>query len=300
MKEKKIKLFFPVCDLSSFKTCLPKMSFFFKLHPPPFDTIFHINKSCFKNSDNSFVGQKLKSELCSLKMWHKIQWKRWGKWIIQWSGIVGVAWWLSENVLSIVRVEGTSMWPTLNPEVQTRPWGDILLVWRWHYQPCVGDVVCAYSPHLPHRQIVKRIIGLGPAIVLPYTRSSLSSATPLSSNEESESSPKIVGSPHYPPSTPVSSGFILNEQQLESDLVVHVPAGYVWLEGDHHWESFDSNDYGPIPIGLITGKVTRILLPHAHFWTRFLQPIPTSLPPGHSQVRQQQQQQPSFVPSQIQ
>jgi inner membrane protease subunit 2 len=229
-------------------------------------------------------------------MWHKIQWKPVLKRIIQWSGIVGVAWWFSENVLSIVRVEGTSMWPTLNPE-QTRPLGDILLVWRWHYQPCVGDVVCAYSPHLPRRQIVKRIIGLGPAIVFPYTRSSLSSVTSLSSHDESESSVKSVDSPLYRSSF---SGFILNDhhhqqqQQLESDLVVHVPAGYVWLEGDHHWESFDSNDYGPIPIGHITGKVTRILLPHAHFWTRFLQPIPTTLPPGHSHVQQQQQQQLPF------
>jgi len=34
-----------------------------------------------------------------------------------------------------------------------------------------------------------------------------------------------------------------------------VPRGHVWLEGDNKEMSLDSRDYGPIPKGLITGKV---------------------------------------------
>ncbi|XKL66624.1 hypothetical protein PGB90_010044 [Kerria lacca] len=34
-----------------------------------------------------------------------------------------------------------------------------------------------------------------------------------------------------------------------------VPNGYVWLEGDNRENSTDSREYGPVPQGLITGRV---------------------------------------------
>ena len=36
---------------------------------------------------------------------------------------------------------------------------------------------------------------------------------------------------------------------------VKVPIGYVWATGDNLSNSNDSRDYGPVPIGLIRGKV---------------------------------------------
>jgi inner membrane protease subunit 2 len=43
---------------------------------------------------------------------------------------------------------------------------------------------------------------------------------------------------------------------------VRVPAGHVWVEGDAGTrDSLDSNTYGPISTGLITGKLTHILYP---------------------------------------
>ncbi|KAL7272672.1 hypothetical protein RUND412_004517 [Rhizina undulata] len=58
---------------------------------------------------------------------------------------------------------------------------------------------------------------------------------------------------------------------LEGDIVrtrdpypkqyVTIPRGQVWVEGDEAFHSMDSNYYGPIPIGLITAKVTHILFP---------------------------------------
>ena len=42
---------------------------------------------------------------------------------------------------------------------------------------------------------------------------------------------------------------------------VVVPRGQVWAEGDEAFHSVDSNTYGPIPIALITAKVTHIVYP---------------------------------------
>lgn len=72
---------------------------------------------------------------------------------------------------------------------------------------------------------------------------------------------------------------------LEGDLVytrapyplptVQIPANHVWVEGDNRDvnKTLDSNTYGPIPIGLIKGKVTRVLWPWKSFgpikWQEF-------------------------------
>ncbi|XP_057965155.1 uncharacterized protein LOC131155777 [Malania oleifera] len=40
-----------------------------------------------------------------------------------------------------------------------------------------------------------------------------------------------------------------------------IPEGHCWVEGDNSASSMDSRSFGPIPLGLIRGKVTRILWP---------------------------------------
>eukprot|EP00924_Labyrinthula_sp_SR-Ha-C_P002581 maker-scaffold_13-snap-gene-0.43-mRNA-1 protein AED:0.49 eAED:0.50 QI:0/0/0/0.75/0.66/0.5/4/0/141 len=40
-----------------------------------------------------------------------------------------------------------------------------------------------------------------------------------------------------------------------------VPAGRCWVEGDNGDNSKDSNSFGPVPIGLIQGKVNSVVLP---------------------------------------
>ena len=43
-----------------------------------------------------------------------------------------------------------------------------------------------------------------------------------------------------------------------------VPEFHVWVQGDGSArDNLDSNTYGPVPVGLITGKVTHILYPFA-------------------------------------
>jgi mitochondrial inner membrane protease subunit 2 len=58
---------------------------------------------------------------------------------------------------------------------------------------------------------------------------------------------------------------------LEGDIVytrapcplptVQVPVNHVWVEGDNRNKSLDSNNYGPLPISLIQGKLTHVLWP---------------------------------------
>lgn len=57
---------------------------------------------------------------------------------------------------------------------------------------------------------------------------------------------------------------------LEGDMVetrgykerlVLVPRGHVWIEGDNHAQSRDSNFYGSVPLGLLTGKLAYIIWP---------------------------------------
>ncbi|CAK7263126.1 hypothetical protein SEPCBS57363_000409 [Sporothrix epigloea] len=47
---------------------------------------------------------------------------------------------------------------------------------------------------------------------------------------------------------------------------VRIPTGHMWVEGDAGvGKSLDSNTYGPVSIGLITGQLTHVLLPFAKF-----------------------------------
>ncbi|KAI4353309.1 hypothetical protein L6164_002268 [Bauhinia variegata] len=43
--------------------------------------------------------------------------------------------------------------------------------------------------------------------------------------------------------------------------VVKIPEGRCWVEGDNAMSSMDSRFFGPIPLGLIKGRVTHIVWP---------------------------------------
>ncbi|ODN98389.1 mitochondrial inner membrane protease subunit 2 [Cryptococcus wingfieldii CBS 7118] len=42
---------------------------------------------------------------------------------------------------------------------------------------------------------------------------------------------------------------------------VRIPPGHCWVEGDSKYQTRDSNTYGPIPLGLVTARVSHILWP---------------------------------------
>lgn len=70
---------------------------------------------------------------------------------------------------------------------------------------------------------------------------------------------------------------------LEGDIIrtighknryVRVPRGHIWVEGDHHGHSFDSNSFGPVSLGLLHARATHILWPPARW-----QKLESVLPP---------------------
>ena len=46
---------------------------------------------------------------------------------------------------------------------------------------------------------------------------------------------------------------------MNKNEIVKIPSGHCWLEGDNARASWDSRTYGPFPIGLLVGKVSKNL-----------------------------------------
>ncbi|KAH9482804.1 Mitochondrial inner membrane protease subunit 2 [Psilocybe cubensis] len=58
------------------------------------------------------------------------------------------------------------------------------------------------------------------------------------------------------------------------DLEVTVPEGHVWIEGDEHFVSDDSNHYGPVSKSLIESKLLMIIWPPNRFGTVSMKACP--------------------------
>nr|XP_048271418.1 mitochondrial inner membrane protease subunit 2 isoform X3 [Myodes glareolus] len=63
--------------------------------------------------------------------------------------------------------------------------------------------------------------------------------------------------------------------------LVKVPRGHMWVEGDHHGHSFDSNSFGPVSLGLLHAHATHILWPPER-WQRLESVLPPERFPIHS------------------
>nr|XP_054971295.2 mitochondrial inner membrane protease subunit 2-like [Pan paniscus] len=80
---------------------------------------------------------------------------------------------------------------------------------------------------------------------------------------------------------------------LEGDIVrtighknryVKVPRGHIWVEGDHHGHSFDSNSFGPVSLGLLHAHATHILWPPERW-----QKLESVLPPERLPVQREEE-----------
>lgn len=96
--------------------------------------------------------------------------------------------------------------------------GDVLLV--EHLSPLLdklgpGDVIVARSPENPRKTVTKRILGMEGDTVT----------------------------------------FLPDPSRSDRYVSVKVPKGHAWIQGDNIYASKDSRQLGPIPCGLITGKV---------------------------------------------
>ncbi|XP_047342236.1 mitochondrial inner membrane protease subunit 1 [Impatiens glandulifera] len=78
-----------------------------------------------------------------------------------------------------------------------------------------GDIVLVRSPENPRRMVVKRILAMGGDTIT----------------------------------------FQVDPRNSERCRTIVVPKGHVWIQGDNIYLSKDSRSFGPVPYGLIKGKV---------------------------------------------
>ncbi|XP_053539002.1 mitochondrial inner membrane protease subunit 1 isoform X2 [Ictalurus punctatus] len=97
-----------------------------------------------------------------------------------------------------------------------------------------GDIVIAKSPFDPKMNICKRVIGL--------EGDKVCTSGPLDPFKTHTFDQSQDGTSHH-----------INIQSRW--LYITVPRGHVWLEGDNLKNSTDSRCYGPVPYGLIQGRV---------------------------------------------
>ncbi|RAL39842.1 hypothetical protein DM860_013043 [Cuscuta australis] len=72
-------------------------------------------------------------------------------------------------------------------------------------------------------------------------------------------------------------GDLISTQEDSYDAVI-VPEGHCWVEGDNAPHSLDSRSHGPVPLGLICGRVTHIVWPPQRFGS-VERRLPRGIPP---------------------
>ena len=161
-------------------------------------------------------------------------------------------------VLGVMQCIGPSMLPTLGIS------GDVVLMWPTAsglLRPQIGDVVICASPTDPTSTVCKRIVGL-PGDVVRYRRL-----------PGMPSSPFMATSDAY-----VESGRGANE------VVLQLPRGQCWLQGDNMADSCDSRYYGPVPLSLVRGIVFLKVWPFFEArWISKTQPLDAGRPLNKTQ-----------------
>jgi mitochondrial inner membrane protease subunit 2 len=62
-------------------------------------------------------------------------------------------------------------------------------------------------------------------------------------------------------------------QNIANGELVAIPPGHCWIEGDNVFESGDSTQFGPVPQGLLVGKVYAVLWPPSRLQWLTHQPV---------------------------
>ncbi|XP_062161082.1 mitochondrial ATP-independent inner membrane protease subunit 1a-like [Alnus glutinosa] len=88
-----------------------------------------------------------------------------------------------------------------------------------------GDVVLVRSPENPRKLLAKRLLGMQGDSVT----------------------------------------YVVDPKNSDRSETVVVPKGHVWIEGDNIYASRDSRQYGPVPYGLVEGKIFWKIWPPKEF-----------------------------------
>ncbi|XP_069852286.1 mitochondrial inner membrane protease subunit 2 isoform X1 [Dipodomys merriami] len=170
-----------------------------------------------------------------------------------------------DRVACVARVEGASMQPSLNPGGSQS--SDVVLLNHWkvrNFEVHRGDIVSLVDP----------------------------SGCPASTWVDELDVDAEIWSHGRSPKNPEQK-IIKRVIALEGDIIrtighknryVKVPRGHIWVEGDHHGHSFDSNSFGPVSLGLLHALATHILWPPERW-----QKLESVLPPERSPVVQSEE-----------
>ena len=158
---------------------------------------------------------------------------------------VGTVAFVNDNIAETSGIIGSSMSPTLSPDVEATGSRDSVLWNKWDVLSNVkrGDVVMFALPTRPEDTGVKRIVAVeGETVILDPRR--------------------------RPRKGKTSDGVDVYESRGWDAWGgrVKVPMGHVWVEGDNWRKSRDSNFYGPISKRLILGKAVAVVRPWNRFW----------------------------------
>lgn len=157
----------------------------------------------------------------------------------------------------VAKVEGSSMQPLLNPEQSSSTISDFVFLYNW---PIVNN---AYDD-----------IQRGEVIALISPR-----------DPKQRLIKRVIGLP---------GDLIETEGQYQASKYVKIPAGHLWVEGDHRGRSYDSTVFGPVALGLVKSKARAIVWPPTRW--QLLEPrmLPDRIPINFTQANhhhhQQQQQ----------
>ncbi|XP_063094825.1 mitochondrial inner membrane protease subunit 2 isoform X2 [Cavia porcellus] len=202
-----------------------------------------------------------------------------------------------DRVACVARVEGASMQPSLNPGGSQT--SDVVLLNHWkarNFQVQRGDIVSLVLPW--DRSQPKPPLVRSPRLLPCFAPKPL----PVRS-------PRLLPGFYFPPGVapvyiriqcPIILKSPKNPEQkiikrviaLEGDIIrtighknryVKVPRGHIWVEGDHHGHSFDSNSFGPVSLGLLHAHATHILWPPKRW-----QKLESVLPPERSPMQSEE------------
>jgi|LSQX01.2.fsa_nt_gb signal peptidase I len=134
-------------------------------------------------------------------------------------------------LFTLIRVEGSSMVPTLSTN-------DRLIVWKLMYKPRQGDIIILKPPLHPETPYVKRIIGMPGQTI----------------NINTSTQEVIIDG------EPIDEDYINEPTRFSGNMTfpVKVPDDHVFVMGDNRNNSKDSRytDVGMIPYDKIIGKAT--------------------------------------------
>ncbi|MCE5339636.1 MAG: signal peptidase I [Planctomycetaceae bacterium] len=208
--------------------------------------------------------------------------KEYNKWYVYlllifmsgWSGSVGIAYYVKTNICEAFRVPASSMYPTILN-------GDRVLANKTVYnklEPRKGDVVIFLNPENRLQHYIKRVVAMaGDRVEMKnnrlYVNGQMLEWQPLSKTELDAlningNDPNFQGDMFYEINGSARYKIFLKKSADEKKYdfaEITVPKYNCFVLGDNRNNSYDSRNYGTIPIATIKGKANWLYWPLSRF-----------------------------------